>query len=139
MAQKFTQDLWGDLKRINNEVNNDINYKTDLQLYERKDYWTIVKGKGRGDCDDYAITKIKRLVNETKWYRKNLGIGICYTEDKMGRPGKGGGHAVAIARTDRGDFVLDNRYPKVMPYRDLPYKWIAFEDYQNKKWVLIEE
>lgn len=139
MSQILTDELWDDLKRINRAVNKDITYEVDATLHEREDYWTVVEGKGRGDCDDYALTKIKRLVKETGWDRKNLSIGICYVEDERGRAGKGEGHAVAIARTDRGDFVLDNRHKSPMAYDKLPYRWIAMEDYTNKGWVRIEK
>ena len=108
--QVLTDELWADLKRINKEVNKDITYEVDATLHERVDYWTVVEGKGRGDCDDYALTKIRRLVEETEWDRENLSIAICYVEDARGRPGKGEGHAVTVARTDRGDFVVDNRH-----------------------------
>lgn len=137
--QTLTQELYDQLEDINKKVNKDITYEVDATLHERVDYWTVVEGKGRGDCDDYALTKIKRLVEETEWDRENLSIGICYVEDSRGRVGKGEGHAVAIARTDRGDFVLDNRHRKVMAYDKLPYRWIAMEDYANKGWVRITE
>ena len=135
--QVLTNELWADLKRINKEVNKDITYEVDATLHDRVDYWTVVEGKGRGDCDDYALTKIKRLIEETKWDRENLSIAICYVEDSKGRAGKGEGHAVAVARTDKGDFVVDNRHKKPMAYDKLPYKWVMMEDYANKRWVRI--
>jgi predicted transglutaminase-like cysteine proteinase len=135
--QTLTEELWSELRRVNKEVNKDITYEVDATLHEKVDYWTVVDGKGRGDCDDYALTKIKRLVEETEWDRENLSIGVCYVEDSRGRAGKGEGHAVAIARTDRGDFVLDNRHKDVKAYDELPYRWIFMEDYTNKRWVRI--
>ena len=135
--QILTDGLWKELRRINREVNKDITYEVDATLHEKVDYWTVVDGKGRGDCDDYALTKIKRLIEETNWDRENLSIGICYVEDSRGRVGKGEGHAVAIARTDRGDFVLDNRHKDVKAYNALPYRWVMMEDYANKRWVRI--
>lgn len=137
--QQLTNNLWNDLEQINKDVNGDIRYKVDSQLYDEVDYWTVVEGKGYGDCDDYALTKIKRLVEETEWERQNLSIGICYVEDERGRPGKGEGHAVCIARTDHGDFVLDNRQKTVVPYDSLPYKWVMMEDYAQKRWVSIQK
>jgi predicted transglutaminase-like cysteine proteinase len=135
--QTLTTDLWESLCRIQQAVNKDIRYVVDSKLYEQEDYWTVVEGKGRGDCDDYALTKIKRLVAETKWDRENLAVAICFTEDEKGRPGKGVGHAVCVARTNRGDFVLDNRYKDVKAYDELPYRWVKMEDFTNKCWVII--
>lgn len=137
MPQIATDALFEDLRRINKEVNKDIRYKTDRELYDRADYWTVIDGEGFGDCDDYALTKIKRLVKETNWKRENLSIAACYVEDSRGRPGEGEGHAVCVARTNIGDYVLDNRYPDVKAYHLLPYKWIMMEDYANKCWVKI--
>lgn len=137
--QTLTDELWASLRKINKEVNQDIRYKVDTKLYDQEDYWTVVEGKGYGDCDDYALTKIARLIKETEWERENLSIGICYTEDAKGRPGKGGGHGVTIARTDRGDFVLDNRHKDVIAFDKLPYRWVMMEDFANNRWVRIVE
>lgn len=136
--QALTDELWEELERINKEVNKNIEYNTDSELYGQVDFWTVVEGKGEGDCDDYALTKIMRLMKETKWDRENLSIAVCYVEDDRGRAGLGGGHAVCVARTDRGDFVLDNRHKKVMAYNKLPYRWVMMEDYTNKNWIKIE-
>jgi len=135
--QELTQDLWEALDRINREVNSDIKYVVDTELYDQPDFWTVVVGKGHGDCDDYALTKIKRLVKQTDWRRASLSIAVCYVEDSRGRAGRGEGHAVAVARTNRGDFVLDNRHRKVMAYDKLPYRWVMMEDFANKRWVRI--
>jgi predicted transglutaminase-like cysteine proteinase len=138
MAQTLTTELWEELERINKEVNRDIKYEYDEKQYGTADFWTVVEGKGKGDCDDYSLTKIVRLVDETEWDRENLSIAVCYVEGANGQVGKGGGHAVCVARTDRGDFVLDNRHKKVMAYDKLPYRWVMMEDYANKSWTRIE-
>lgn len=128
--QALTNELMRQLSRINREVNRDITYKTDSELYGKADFWTVIEGKGRGDCDDYTLTKIMRLVEETDWDRENLAIAVCYTET-------GEGHAVCVARTDHGDLVLDNRHKTVTPFNDLPYRWVMIEDYANKCWVKV--
>lgn len=137
--QTLTDKLWSELNRVNGSVNKSIKYQVDATLHDKVDYWTVVDGKGKGDCDDYALTKIVRLVAETDWKRENLSIAICYVEDERGRPGQGEGHAVAVAHTDRGDFVLDNRHKKVQAYDKLPYRWVMREDYAQKQWVRIEK
>lgn len=129
MAQELTHDSLKLLVRVNRQVNADIRYKTDAALYGKPDYWTVIEGKGQGDCDDYALTKIKRLV-DAGWDRENLSVAVCYVET-------GEGHAVCIARTTNGDFVLDNRYRTIMPYEALPYRWVMLEDYKNRRWVRI--
>lgn len=62
--------------------------------------------------EDYAIAKrcdLKKHGIESRF-------ATCWTEtDEY--------HAVLIVRTDKGDFVLDNRYNDVMRFEDLPYRW----------------
>ena len=33
-------------------------------------------------------------------------------------------HVVLVVGTDGGDYVLDNRYPRVLPWHRLPYRWL---------------
>lgn len=44
-------------------------------------------------------------------------------------------HVVLIVTTDKGDYVLDNRYPFPMERRALNYKWDKIQ--QGDKWYKI--
>lgn len=52
------------LKNVNDFFNR-LTYKTDMQVWKRKDYWATpieFMGIGAGDCEDYAIAKYFSLI-----------------------------------------------------------------------------
>ncbi len=110
---------WLQLQAVQDEVNAGTRYRADPDLYGRADYWAIAAGVG--DCEDYALAKLRRLV-ELGWPREALRIATCWTDS---RPDSF--HAVLTVDTDKGTYVLDNRYPRVEPWSALPYRWHARE------------
>jgi predicted transglutaminase-like cysteine proteinase len=119
----LTGERWDELNKIQSDVNCDVKYTSDMKLYGKPEFWEIADD--RGDCDDYALAKRERL-SELGWSKlDDLAIALCWTE-------LGSYHAVLVAKTDRGDFVLDNRYQRVRAWKDLPYKWDRIQD--GKKW-----
>jgi len=60
-------------------------------------------------------------------------------EGADGTAGTGGYHAVLTVNTNKGVYVLDNRYPEVTPWRDLPYRWHKMENPGQYFWVLIQQ
>jgi predicted transglutaminase-like cysteine proteinase len=50
---------------------------------------------------------------------------------------KGEGHAVLMIRTDRGDFVLDNKTNAVLPWHDTGYIYIKREGQSGPAWVSL--
>ena len=115
MSLVLTDARWKQLRGINSRVNRDIRYVTDMELYGKRDYWTIVEGVGQGDCEDYALTKQFRL-KKLLWPASSLRIATCWVETKQY-------HAVLTVDTNKGTYVLDNRYKRVMAWGDLPYRW----------------
>jgi predicted transglutaminase-like cysteine proteinase len=85
-----------ELDAVNRTVNREIEPATDLELYGQTEYWTIPTTKG--DCEDYALLKRKRLMARG-WPASSLLITVVRDE-------KGEGHAVLTARTLQGDFML---------------------------------
>ncbi|CCF19119.1 exported protein of unknown function [Pseudorhizobium banfieldiae] len=81
------------LEEVNKSVNGSMVWVADGKL----DTWTI--GGRQGDCDDFAVTKLDRLVK----------AGIPVTSMRLGR-GKALGqkHMVLIVFTTSGWYVLDN-------------------------------
>ena len=110
----LTDEAWGQLRDVNHSVNVAVGYRTDMDLYGKLEHWTPAVAEG--DCEDYALTKRQRLL-ALGWPLKALRLAVCRVE--------GQGHAVLTVDTDRGVYVLDNRYPRVMPWKDLPYVWIS--------------
>jgi len=110
----LTQARWQDLTDINDIVNRTVTARSDLDLYGLVDYWTIA---GRfGDCEDYALTK-QLMLHQRGWPLGALLMTVVRDEN-------GEGHAILTARTSRGDFVLDNRQPKVVAWNATPYQFI---------------
>lgn len=49
------------LSLINKTVNERITYVSDQEHYGIPDYWVMFPGDGKGDCEDYAITKMELM------------------------------------------------------------------------------
>lgn len=109
-----TDDVWDQLVDVQNDVNNAIDYRTDQQQYDKPEYWTPVSN-GYGDCEDYAIEKKAALV-DLGFPAHALRFATCWTET-------GEYHAVLLAETSKGTYVLDNRAWNVRNFDDMPYRW----------------
>ena len=104
--------LTADVEKLLRDVNNAVNREpgvTDLALYGRPEFWTLMDGHG-GDCEDYALTKRARLIA--------AGLPPDCLQIARGRLFDGSGHAVLLVETDRGAYVLDNINPAILPWRD---------------------
>lgn len=52
------------LERINNFVNQHVAFEDDIDIWNQSDYWATpleTIGRGRGDCEDFAIIKYYSL------------------------------------------------------------------------------
>jgi predicted transglutaminase-like cysteine proteinase len=47
------------------------------------------------------------------------------------------GHAVLMVRTDRGDFILDNKTNAVLPWHDTGYIYVKREGQGGPAWVSL--
>ena len=59
-----TQGEDGKLKRINDFINRNIAFESDITIWQQTDYWATpleTIGQGRGDCEDFAIIKYVSL------------------------------------------------------------------------------
>lgn len=48
------------LQQVNHFVNRALSYAADEQVWQQRDYWATpaeALGRGRGDCEDYALSK----------------------------------------------------------------------------------
>jgi predicted transglutaminase-like cysteine proteinase len=110
------------LRRINRRVNRHVRQVSDETRFAQHDLWQA-SGIGRGaegDCEDIALEKRKLLV-DAGVPADRLFLALAY-----GRGGVGL-HLVLIARTDRGDVVLDSRSSTITPWSNAPYTWIAMQ------------
>lgn len=118
-----------DLEDINRLVNATIEPITDLELYGVTEHWTLPSDKG--DCEDYALLKRKKLM-ERGWPASALLMTVVKDE-------KGDGHAVLTARTRQGDYILDNKTPKVLLWSKVPYEFMMRQSSLNPRaWVSLD-
>jgi predicted transglutaminase-like cysteine proteinase len=106
---------WSDLNRINLWVNAHVKPMTDM------DHWGVVErwnypDDGYGDCEDYALQKRKMLMQEG-WPREALLITVV-------RDQHGDGHAILTAKTDKGEYILDNETNDILLWSDTGYRFV---------------
>ncbi len=116
--------LWTALNRINTRINNRLSYASDQHVHAQADVWSRpLSGdgprRGVGDCEDFALEK-RHALRAMGLPDDALSIAVALLPDLTW-------HAVLIVSTSRGDYVLDNRYPDVRPWRLSPYYWAARE------------
>lgn len=104
---------WSKINQVNHFFNKTITYEDDLSLWGKKDYWASpveTIGRGKGDCEDFAIAKYFTLTS--------LGVDpnklrLMYVRQlTVNQP-----HMVLIYFEDlkEAPFVLDNFNPRVLP------------------------
>jgi predicted transglutaminase-like cysteine proteinase len=120
---------WRYLLEVNARVNRDVEAVTDMDHWGVAEKWSYPTD-GKGDCEDYALEKRRRLM-EAGWPRQALLITVV-------RDRKGDGHAVLMVRTDRGDFILDNQEAKVKLWTETGYKFVKRQAEQSpNRWVSL--
>jgi len=129
MATKYLPSLlvnsYSIAERINSQVNASVQYKTDLEQYDKPEFW--VEANTLGDCEDYALLK-RKLLLEQGWPQEKLGLCICYMPN-------GQGHCVLWVETDKGSFILDNNYNWPVSPLDTNYTWESM--LCNGKWLKL--
>jgi len=118
---QLTPAKFGQIEEVNTAVNTEIAPETDLDLYGKPEYWTYPTTKG--DCEDYVLLK-RRILIERGFPESTLLITVVRDENDEG-------HAVLTVRTDKGDFVLDNKRREVMRWDDTPYTFIKRQSERN--------
>lgn len=118
----FVSRAYDQIDRINRRINASTRYRPDVELYGRIEFWEVAQGAG--DCEDYALAKRAALLAEG-FPAEDLRLATVFTETEEGRQrmeaGKMGDHAVLIAATPEGDYILDNRFEYPMLLRDTQY------------------
>ena len=77
----------------------------------------------KGDCEDYVLLK-RRILMERGWPESTLLITVVRDQNNEG-------HAVLTVRTDKGDFVLDNKRRDIVRFADTPYTYIKRQSERN--------
>ncbi len=119
---------WDLLRQVNRYVNRKIRPVTDLELYNRPEVWEYPTTAG--DCEDYVLLK-KKYLEGLGFPPETLLITVVLDE-------KGGGHAVLMVRTTKGDFILDNRRDAILPWNKTGYTLLKRQSQQDpRRWVSL--
>ncbi len=118
-----------DLSRVNARVNAAVEAVSDQEHWGLIDQWDY-PADGRGDCEDVALLKRRMLIRLGYPAQALL---MTVVKDK-----NGDGHAVLTARTDHGDFVLDNLDDTVRDWRATGYRFVKRQSQADANtWVAI--
>jgi predicted transglutaminase-like cysteine proteinase len=120
--------VWHALTQVNERVNSSILAVTDQEHWGVVDRWDY-PDDGMGDCEDIQLLKRKLLVKAGLPHRA---LRITAVLDEQGQ-----GHAVLMARTDRGDFILDNKRNAVLPWKQTGYIFVKREAASGSAWVAL--
>ena len=121
---------WEELLRVNAHVNRAVAPVLDSDLYDAEEVWTLPAD--RGDCEDYVLLK-RRLLIERGWPSGALLITVVFDE-------VGDGHAVLIARTARGELVLDNKVDDVRLWHQTAYRYVKRQSAADpNRWVAVAD
>jgi predicted transglutaminase-like cysteine proteinase len=122
----LTPEVWQLLVRVNRDINDRIKAVVDRDHWGVEDRWNL-PDDGSGDCEDIQLLKRKVLI-EHGLPRRAMRMTVVIDEE-------GGGHAVMLVRTDRGDFILDNRRMGILPWTQTGYIYIKAEGQDGMEWI----
>ena len=125
---EMTPKLWKTIVALNSKINREIEAVTDEEHWGVVDRWDLPED-GKGDCEDYALLKRKRLA-ETGVPRRAMVMTVVIDEENAG-------HAVMMIRTDRGDFILDNKRNAVLPWSQTGYVYVKRESQLRTGWTSL--
>lgn len=109
------------LRKVTRAVNGHVRSTEDRSALG--DAWTLPVG-GRGDCEDYALQKMKDLI-DAGFPANRLALSVVIGP-------RDENHLVLIARMDDTDYVLDNLNNAVKPWRATPYTFLATQDFLKR-------
>lgn len=126
---QLSEASWKLIVKINADVNREIIAVTDQDHWGVPENWSYPTD-GKGDCEDFVLEKRRRLI-KAGFPEQTLLITVV-------RDQKGDGHAVLTAKTDRGDFVLDNQVGMILAWKDTGYRFIKRQSDENPtRWVSL--
>ena len=111
------------LRKVTRAVNLHVISTEDRSASGNGDVWTL-PSNGRGDCEDYALQKMKDLI-DAGFPANRLALSVVIGP-------RDENHVVLIARMDDGDYVLDNLNNAVKPWRSTPYTFLATQDFLTR-------
>jgi predicted transglutaminase-like cysteine proteinase len=127
---EMTPDNWETLASVNSRVNREIKPVPDMKHFGRVNVW-VYPTDGKGDCKAYALVKQRKLI-AAGFPREALLITIVWTKENQG-------HAVLMARTNKGDYILDNLSPRVLLWTETTHDYVKRQSVSHpNEWVYID-
>src|SRR5215208_6942501 len=124
----LTAITWSTILDVNRRVNKSLRSLPDRDHWGVADRWDLAED-GFGDCEDFQLLK-RKLLAHGGLPRRAMPMTVVIDE-------RGEGHAVLMIRTDRGDFILDNKTTAVLPWHDTGYVYIKREGQCGPAWVSL--
>src|SRR3954471_3381418 len=125
---RLTKATWDAINAVNRHVNATIKPLSDQDHWGVVDRWDLPED-GYGDCDDYQLLK-RKLLAEKGLPRRAMRMTVVIDELNEG-------HAVLMIRTDRGDYILDNKTNAVLPWEQTGYVFVKREGQDSMAWVSL--
>ncbi len=121
--------IWTLITKTNIDVNAAITPMSDDEHWGVTESWDF-PDDGFGDCEDYVLQK-RRLLHKA-------GLPLAALMITVVRDLEGAGHAVLTVRTDRGDFILDNKRNRVLLWSETGYGYIKRQANLNPmRWMSL--
>lgn len=121
--------MLGLAQQVNAQVNRAVAPLTDPENYGVAEYWTL-PGNGRGDCEDYALDKYRRLLDAGVDSR-DLRLAVVLDRNRDN-------HVVLVLRINRTDLVLDSLTSKILPWNQTGYDFLAMQMGEDKSlWEVV--
>jgi predicted transglutaminase-like cysteine proteinase len=125
---KLTRETWKTIEAVNRAVNASVTRISDHDHWGIPDRWDLAED-GYGDCEDIQLLKRKLLVERGLPHRA---LRMTVVIDPVGDA-----HAVLMVRTDRGDFILDNKTDVVLPWNQTRYVFSKREGQDGTAWLSL--
>ena len=125
---QLTPQVWNSIVSVNRRVNTRIKPITDKEHWGLVDRWEF-PDDGSGDCEDFQLLK-RRMLAERGIPRRAMRMTVVI--DELGE-----GHAVLMIRTDKGDYILDNKTSTVLPWDQTGYVFVKRESQDGVNWVSL--
>jgi predicted transglutaminase-like cysteine proteinase len=124
----LTQETWSTIVAVNATVNAAIKPAIDREHWGTEDRWDY-PDDGYGDCEDYQVLK-RKLLAAAGLPRRALRMTVVLDEGWAG-------HAVLLVRTDRGEFILDNKTDAILLWEQTGYLYVKREGDADRAWVSL--
>jgi len=130
MTVDLTPERFNLLHQVNTYVNAKIMPVSDQDLYDQPEMWTYPVDAG--DCEDYVLLK-KRYLEGFGFPAEALLITVVLDE-------AGEGHAVLMARTSAGDYILDNRRDDIRRWNETRYQYLKRQSQSDpRRWMALTD